>query len=380
MVREYSIVTLFFREAFMRRRCIVFLHVLLLTGCVASQDSSVNRSLESFKDESACYNRETEPYTTVVDTHLHYRPFNGKAIPFEEMNGYLSRTSVRFANVYGIGQMLPPNSTCSDYSKCPGVPVLPTTRNDFVNAANMAEHTPEDLHLTLSMTFTDLSNPESTIELMKLYEKEYPGFFHWMGEVNLAKQAQFNNHHVAASLDDILKWADFMAELRLRNYPITIHSDIGNDANPTYYLHLMEKALELYPNNKIVWAHMGLSYEQIKMKAVDHIAILSRFLDAYPNLMLDISWRILDDYYFNKADNQSLYVAFMNKYSERILPGSDFVAFRNNTYEVYQDELNVTGRIHQYLDDRAFRNIVLGENYFNLLNLDYQAPYVCSAS
>ncbi|MEO9275739.1 amidohydrolase family protein [Marinomonas sp. 5E14-1] len=361
----------------MRHFFYLALNTLLLMGCVSSQERTINRTLDSFRGESACYDRETEPYTPIVDTHLHYRPFDGKAIPFDEMNEYLSRTSVRFVNVYGIGQMLPAQSSCSNYSQCPGVPVLPTTRNDFVNAENMIASVPDDLHLTLSMTFTDLSNPESTMALMALYEKEYPGLFHWMGEVNLVKQAQFNNHHVPASPQNIEQWSDFMAELRARNYPITIHSDIGNDAHPTYYLHLMEKALERYPDNKIVWAHMGVSYEQIRLNAHEHISILSRLLDQYPNLMLDISWRILDDYYFSRPGNQPLYVDFINQYSERILPGSDFVAFRNNTYEVYQEELNVTSRIHQYLDDDAFRNIALGVNYFKLLNLDYQAPAVC---
>jgi hypothetical protein len=113
------------------------------------------------------------------------------------------------------------------------------------------------------------------------------------------------------------------------------------------------------------------------MKASEHIAVLSRLLDQYPNLMLDISWRILDDYYFSKSENQDQYVAFMNHYSNRILPGSDFVAFRNNTFKTYQQELEVTGRIHKYLGDKAFRDIALGQNYFTLLNLDYQAPEVC---
>ena len=362
----------------MLRCAYLILSAVLLSGCIPSESDVMNRSLDSFRGESACYNRDTEPYTSVVDTHVHYRPFDGRAIPFQEMNEYISRTSVRFVNVYGIGQMLPINSPCSDYSKCPGIPVLPTMRNDVVNAENMLAFAPDNLHLTLSMTFTDLSNPEPTVELMTLYEKEYPGLFHWMGEVNLVKQALFNSHHTAATPHDIEKWSGFMEALREKDSPITIHSDIGNHTSATLYLPLMEQALSLYPDNKIVWAHLGMSREQTKMEAPEHIAILSNLLDGHPNLMLDISWRILDDYYFNKKANQDLYVAFMNKYSTRILPGSDFVAFRNNTYDVYQKELNITGRIHQYLDDDAFRNIALGENYFKLLNLDYQAPAVCS--
>lgn len=359
-------------------RCVSFTMVasLLLVGC-ASDAAPEGRSLDSFKGPSACYDRDSEPYTPVVDTHLHYRPFDGRAIPFNEVNDYLSRTSVRFANVYGIGQMLPANSSCSNYLTCPGTPVAPTIRSDFVNAANMLEYKPDNLHLTLSMTFTDLSDPEPTVELMALYEREYPGMFHWMGEVNLVKQAQFNNRHAPATPKDITLWSGFMAELRARNMPITIHSDIGNDKTPTLYLPLMEQALTLYPDNKIVWAHMGVSYEQKSLPASEHIAILSRLLDQHPNLIIDISWRVLEDHYFSKWGNRDLYVDFMNQYAERILPGSDFVAFRGNNFGVYQQELEATSRIFQYLDDNAFRRIVLGENYFDLLNLDYQAPMVC---
>ena len=40
---------------------------------------------------------------------------------------------------------------------------------------------------------------------------------------------------------------------------------------------------------------------------------------------------------------------------------------------VYRTELDITSRIFAYLDDKAFRNIALGENYFRLLGLDYTA-------
>ena len=68
------------------------------------------------KGESQCirrYDRSAQPQTAVVDTHLHFRPFGGPAIPFEEVVGYLATTGVLFANVYGIGQMLPASSSCT---------------------------------------------------------------------------------------------------------------------------------------------------------------------------------------------------------------------------------------------------------------------------
>ena len=41
------------------------------------------------------------------------------------------------------------------------------------------------------------------------------------------------------------------------------------------------------------------------------------------------------------------------------------------------EEVEVKSDILKDLDDTAFRNIALGQNYFNLLALPYKAPTVC---
>jgi len=332
------------------------------------------RSLSSFEKGNSQdpYDRETESFTPIVDSHVHFRPFGGKEIPFGKLLRYFKRTGVRFVNVYGIGQRVPIDSDCTYYLDCPGTPVLPTIKNDMANAEFFIQSKPKDVHLTLSMTFPDLANPEHILSIMKLYELEYPGVFKWMGEVNLVKQALFNNDHKAASLEDIPNWANFMEELRLRNMPINIHCDLGNNDDQTKYLSLMSTTLEKYPNNKIIWAHMGLSKELNNMNPEEHIAIMKGFLEAYPNLMLDITWSVLYECYFSKYPDQ--YADFMNEYSDRFLPGTDFVAAANKSFSDYEKELEITSKIHRYLDDNAFRNIVLGENYFRLLDLNYEAP------
>ena len=93
--------------------------------------------------------------------------------------------------------------------------------------------------------------------------------------------------------------------------------------------------------------------------------------------MLDISWDILEKNYFSKY--RSRYVDFFNAYSTRILPGSDFVAVSTKKFIVYREELQRTSAIFEFLDDRAFLNIALGENYFQLLGLDYEAPPIVQA-
>ena len=200
-----------------------------------------------------------------------------------------------------------------------------------------------------------------------------------MGEVNMVKQALFNNGHEPVPRAKLAKWAPFMIELRERDIPLATHADLGNDENPTKYLPLIEKMLRLYPDNKIVWMHMGLSKELVNMDVALHIQTMKSLLDRFPNLMVDLSWRVIDDHYFSKLDGRKLYVPFLNEYSERFLPGTDFVASGNKSFEVYRKELHATSRINRYLDDNAFRNIALGQNYFRLLGLDYRAPPVCTA-
>ena len=336
-------------------------------------------TLDAFRTPDApCYDRSLQPQTAVVDTHVHFRPFGGPAVPFEEILGYFEATGVLFANVYGIGQMLPASSSCTYYLDCPGTPVTPTLKNDFVNAANVATKTPEGLHLTLAMTFPDLADPDSVLAGMELIDAEYPGMFRWMGEVNLVKQALFGNGHEPVPTATIAEWDGFMRVLRERGIPLAIHSDLGSDDEPTRYLPLMEEVLRRYPDNAIVWVHMGLSRELTAMDPARHVALMTSMLDRHSNLMLDIAWRVIDDAYFSTPEGREAYVPFLNAYPERILPGTDFLASRDKDLDVYREELEVTSRIHRYLNDDAFRSIALGENYFRLLGLEYTAPPVCS--
>ena len=354
----------------------------VLSGCAAEAPAPL--ALDAFRpdpfrrDGAPCYDRSVQPQTSVVDTHVHFRPFGGPAIPFEEVVQYFEATGVRFANVYGIGQTLPEDSSCTYYLDCPGTPVTPSLKNDLANAANYVAQAPAGVHLTLSMTFPDLSEPASVLEGIELLEAKHPGLFRWMGEVNLVKQALFDNGHAPVAAATIGEWGPFMEVLRERGIPLAVHADLGHDEAPTRYLPLMEEVLRLYPDNTIVWVHMGLSWELANMDPVQHVELMTEMLDNHPNLMLDIAWRVLDDAYFSPPGGRELYVPFLNEHSERILTGTDFLASRDKDLEVYEIELEVTSRINRHLSDEAFRNIALGQNYFRLLGLDYEAPPICS--
>ena len=82
-----------------------------------------------------------------------------------------------------------------------------------------------------------------------------------------------------------------MELLRERNIPLAIHADLGDDDEPTRYLPLMEEVLRRYPDNAIVWVHMGLSRELTAMDPTRHVALMTSLLERHPKLMLDIAWR-----------------------------------------------------------------------------------------
>lgn len=365
--------------------------LLFLVGCdtINKKDDPVDamlvmpnstRTLASFskpENEQVCYDREKEPYTPVVDVHFHPKPFGGPAIPAPELIEYFDKLGVRFVNYFGIGQVLELDSGCTYYLDCKGVYAMPSIKNDFINGMDMTAYDHDNLHPTLSMTFMDLANPDDIVKTIAIYDKEFPGMFKWAGELNVVKQALMGNKHEPATVEDIDAWGPFMEILRKRNIPITLHSDLGNDANPTQYLYLMKHVLETYPDNKIVWAHMGLSKELTKMDPHQHVAIMKELLDKYPKLSLDISWDVLYNAYHKWGP---IFVAFFNEYSTRILPGSDFVAADTKDFKEYAHELEITSRALKPLNDEAFRNIALGENYFNLLGLKYTAPPVCKAN
>lgn len=333
--------------------------------------------------EQPCYDREKESNLPVTDLHIHPQPFGGTSISYPELMSYFEAAGVRFAMLYGIGQTLPYDGDCTYYLDCIGTLARPSLKNDFENAANYVEYPQENIHIGLSMTFPDLANPKSIADHIQLLDDEYPGLFKWMGEVNLHKEALRGNGHEPATLGDIKRWKKFMKVLREREIPIAIHSDLGDDANPTKNLALMEAVLKRYPNNKIIWMHMGLSRELVTMNAREHIKLMSQFLDANPNLSLDISWTVIAEAYFDTPSKKAQYVEFFNRYPTRILAGTDFVAASNKNKEIYLQETIVTGSIMADVNDTAFRAIALGQNYFDLapgLKSQFEAPQICQSS
>ena len=104
---------------------------------------------------------------------------------------------------------------------------------------------------------------------------------------------------------------------------------------------------------------------------------MQSYLDGSPNLYLDITWRVIFDNYFQDPDMRAKYVTFLEKTAGRILPGTDFVASHKKSYGVYRDEVLANSDILKDLSNEAFRQIALGQSYFDISGMDYEAPQIC---
>ncbi len=103
----------------------IFFSAVGIAGCASKP------TLETFRTDGApCYDRSLQPQTSIVDAHLHFRPFGGPVLPFEEVSSYLEKTGVLFVNMYGIGQMLPVSSPCTYDLDRSCTSVTPTLKND----------------------------------------------------------------------------------------------------------------------------------------------------------------------------------------------------------------------------------------------------------
>ena len=111
--------------------------------------------------------------------------------------------------------------------------------------------------------------------------------------------------------------------------PVMLHSNITSkrERNPLY-LAEVEQPLRNHPHTRFIWAHAGTSKEihrhQVQMDFL--LPTLTRLLEAYPNLYIDLSWSMLTPYLLDDAGKpRPQWVALVERFPDRFMLGSDVV-------------------------------------------------------
>ncbi|MNN43691.1 hypothetical protein D3C81_1579390 [compost metagenome] len=88
------------------------------------------------------------------------------------------------------------------------------------------------------------------------------------------------------------------------------------------------------PKTVTIWAHTGLG--RFVKPTKDHLAIVGRVLDGCNNWLVDISWDIVQETILHPSPampSTEEWIAFLDKYQDRVLWGSDTVIFGRNKFD-----------------------------------------------
>ncbi|MCP8636359.1 amidohydrolase family protein [Pseudomonas mosselii] len=157
----------------------------------------------------------------------------------------------------------------------------------------------------------------------------YPGLWQGIGEVFTRHDdltALTSGDTPRANNEAMTRIYHLAAE---RDLPVLLHSNITSkrERNPLYLAEI-EEPLRNHPHTRFIWAHAGSSLEIHRhQEQMDFLLpVLTRLLENYPNLYVDLSWSVLKPYLL---DSQGVprqdWVTLVKRFPQRFVLGSDLV-------------------------------------------------------
>ncbi|MHA6164531.1 amidohydrolase family protein [Pseudomonas sichuanensis] len=157
----------------------------------------------------------------------------------------------------------------------------------------------------------------------------YPGLWQGIGEVFTRHDdltALTSGDTPRANNEAMTRIYHLAAE---RDLPVLLHSNITSkrERNPLYLTEI-EEPLRNHPHTRFIWAHAGSSLEihrhQTQMDFL--LPVLTRLLEDYPNLYVDLSWSVLEPYLLDSEGvPRQAWLQLVERFPERFMLGSDLV-------------------------------------------------------
>ena len=317
------------------------------------------------------YAKETEKNLAfpMADVHLHSRNYVQKGKTLKEVYSTISKYGVKRAAIFGIPLQ-------QRWDMKTGVSPNYYLHDDqilYYYSAIDAIIAMEYLSLTKKekKAFDPMItgfNPSDgwAIDHIKNMLLTFPGVFTGIGEFSVKKEVVSSkiSGNVSNIEDPALgKILDFAASAGL---VVILHCDIDamlshDKKNPTY-LSSLKKLFRKHRNTTIIWAHTGLG-RFVKARK-NHTDIIASLLSSNPNLYVDISWDIVVTQFFKDGSLDPKWKIFLEKYSNRILYGSDVVSPNS---EKYAKIISLYNKLWKELSRKAVRNISFN-NYKKLFD------------
>ncbi len=172
---------------------------------------------------------------------------------------------------------------------------------------------------------TDKYAIEHVVRMMEAY----PGLWQGIGEIlahrddltNLTYGETARGNHEA--LDPVYSMAGQL------DMPVNLHNNATSRAkqDEPIYVYEVEDVLSRHKNTRLVWAHAGLS-RYFTLDQEKYTQMLDSMFSRYPNLYIDLSWLIYDDYVTEGAPFfrvRQCWLDLIKKNPERVMIGTDAV-------------------------------------------------------
>ena len=266
------------------------------------------------------------------DSHLHFVDFfqesDGMAKLLEAMDAgdidHVMISGIPVAKKWHENEPKRPRYYAGD-----DAPVYWYSATDVVVAAALKELSDEQrrrFHPFLSGFNPNDKNADAHIRRMLELD---PGLWQGLGEI-------FTRHDDVTALTEgdtpranneaLTRVYHLAAEFDL---PVMLHSNITSkrERNPLY-LGELEEALRNHPHTRFIWAHAGTSMElhrhQEKLNFL--LETVTRLLDDYPNLYIDLSWTMLKPYLLDGEEQPNPdWIKLVERHPSRFVLGSDVV-------------------------------------------------------
>ena len=277
---------------------------------------------------------------TYSDAHLHYVDFFQETAGMPKLLTAMKENSIEHVMISGIPVA---KKWHEDEPKRPryyagdDADAYWYSATDVIVADAVQKLTPEQrpyFHPFLSGFTPNDKNSAAHIQRML---KLYPGLWQGIGEVFTRHDdltALTSGDTPRANNEAMTKIYHLAAE---NDLPVMVHSNITSkrERNPLY-LQEIEEPLRNHPHTRFIWAHAGTSAEihrhQTKLDFL--LPTLTRMLEAYPNLFIDLSWSMLTPYLLDEHGKpRPEWLALVKKYPERFMLGSDVVGRFNKLGE-----------------------------------------------
>jgi hypothetical protein len=282
-----------------------------------------------------------------IDAHIHYVNFNQESQGFESLLRAMDVCEVEKAVIFGLPvkkkwayhEEIKPAYYLDGYSTC----YYYTLTDEFV-AHHFSKLAPDDQSrfalLLCGFDPTDKSTPGYLDYMLD----KYP-FWKGLGELLLRHDEL--SLHTAGELPRVNHPALFNLYEYCEKYefPVLFHHNaqsVGYE-HKAVYVHEIREVIDQFPALQFVWAHAGASSRTVADR--DYFNIIGDLLQRYPNLAVDISWKVYDQEILNDEQYpKQEYIHLIEQYPEKFMIGSDltgkFEGELNNQMKKYDPLLD----------------------------------------